>query len=138
MSLADVGRDYLEHFGVKGMKWGVRRGKTIAGRRKAGTPSVKPSEDAQRHRTNRKKHVAQLSDKELKDLANRLQNEQNLARLTSDGKTALDKILAAGNRANNVIALIKSPAGQAAIAAGAFALTKVLSTSKAVSSIGKF
>jgi hypothetical protein len=59
----------LEHHGVKGQKWGVRR--------KSGSHS----EDAQRHNAAKKKKVHELSDKELKDLVNRMNMEQQVKRM---------------------------------------------------------
>jgi hypothetical protein len=58
----------LYHWGVKGMKWGVRRK-----RRNVHEDHVK---------THAKKHVSELSTKELKERNNRLQAEQDYARLT--------------------------------------------------------
>lgn len=60
----------LEHFGVKGMKWGVRKKR-----------SRQSSEDAQRHGAAKRKAVDELSDKELKDLVSRMNMEQQVKRM---------------------------------------------------------
>jgi len=129
MSASDVGREFLQHYGVKGMKWGKRKASSSAG------PS---SDDAKRHAANRKKSTSELSDKELKDLANRLNTEQQVARLTGQGESAAKKVLAGVGTANAVIGALRSPAGQAAIATGAAIAVKLVRTSGAIKTIGKF
>lgn len=57
----------LMHYGVKGMKWGVRRKRP-------------KHEDYQKAHS--RKHVSEMSDKELRDRNNRLQMEQQYAQLT--------------------------------------------------------
>jgi hypothetical protein len=140
MSFADSGRDWLEHFGVKGMKWGVRRGQSTGGRH-SGTP-VKPSADAQRHHTNLGKHKAQLSDVELRELVNRLNTEQQLSRLTGEGRTAAQKVLATVGTATALqgaaMTVLRSPATKLVVAAGAAAAVKLIRTSGAVGTIGQF
>lgn len=58
----------LYHFGVKGMKWGVRRKR-------------KPSSDYKESRKIKKKHVSEMSNEELKKLNKRMDLEQNYHRL---------------------------------------------------------
>jgi len=128
MSFEDVGREFIEHYGVKGMRWGKRKASS----------SGPASDDAKRHAANRKKSTSELSDKELKDLANRLNTEQQVARLTSNGESTAKRILSAGATANTAIALIRSPAGQATLAAGAAIAVKLIRTSGAIKTIGKF
>jgi hypothetical protein len=77
MSFEEVGMDFLEHYGVPGMKWGVRRNKQ----------QITRSADAQRHAENAKKHLSELSDKDLKDLHNRLNTERNVRQLQGKGKS---------------------------------------------------
>lgn len=59
----------LEHYGVKGMKWGVRRTK-------------EQLQSAQRERSWGNKDQSKLSDQELKTTVDRLQNEAHMQRLT--------------------------------------------------------
>lgn len=60
----------LYHYGVRGMKWGVRRQKRSR------------SEDSQKVRTIRKKKVHEMTNQELKDANNRLQLERQYKDLT--------------------------------------------------------
>lgn len=62
-------KNELKHYGVLGMKWGVRRKRT-------------PSADSVRAKNLRKKKTSELSNQELKELNNRLQLEQNHKNLT--------------------------------------------------------
>lgn len=88
--------EFLEHYGVKGMKWGVRRKRsgsssvevaTPAGRRvqTRGGSGQRASEDAVRtavlRQRARKSTTDSLSNKELQDLVTRLNLEQNYERL---------------------------------------------------------
>lgn len=75
--------DYeLYHWGVKGMKWGIRRYQnkdgslTPAGRKRY----AEPHEDYKR--AHDKKSVKQMSDKELRERNNRLQMERQYAQFT--------------------------------------------------------
>lgn len=57
----------LKHYGIKGMRWGVRRKRTA---------------HADYQKAHSKKSVRDMSDKELKERNNRLQMEQQYAQLT--------------------------------------------------------
>lgn len=83
MSFADVGIDFLEHHGVKGMHWGVRRGKITGGRRK-GAPARKTAKT--------------LSDAELKAKVDRLRLEDQFINLhrsttTSEGRKFTNELI---------------------------------------------
>jgi hypothetical protein len=81
----------LEHHGIKGMKWGVRRKATVGG-------GVQMHPDAARARTTHETlkrhgtHVVSTSD--LQHYANRLSTEQNVSRLQSNQKNAGAKFVA--------------------------------------------
>lgn len=74
-----LGEEFLEHFGIKGMRWGVRRSKTVL--EKEG-----PSDDYQRAaeaKAKLKKSGAQaLTNKEMQDLVNRMNLEKQLSTLS--------------------------------------------------------
>lgn len=95
-----VTNNELYHHGVKGMRWGVRRYQnldgtlTAAGKKRARKQEVKaakkaakaPHEDYQRAHS--KKKVTKMSDKELRDVNNRLQMEKQFSQLTEKKKSA--------------------------------------------------
>lgn len=89
----------LAHWGIKGMKWGRRRYQNADG---SLTPAGKKRyddshEDYRRAHDNKK--VSQMSDRELQARNNRLQMEQNYARLTqktSKGKKMVNAFVAGG------------------------------------------
>lgn len=90
----------LQHYGVLGMKWGVRRGNRVAG---SNTHSKKGGSD-NTHEDYKKAHDSKsaktMSDKELRERLNRLQMEQQYSKLKSSdvnrGRQYLDKIVKAG------------------------------------------
>jgi hypothetical protein len=104
--------DVLEHFGVKGMKWGVRKNR-----------SGSASEDAQRADAARKKIKTEggtkaLSNKELQDLVTRMNLEQQYSTLTgkqkkstlNKGQETAKSILGVGKTVNEAIVFVNSPA----------------------------
>lgn len=72
--------DYFEHFGIKGMKWGVRKAKEAVGRYRAKRES-KYSEDYKRYKAAKRKKISELSDAELRALINRGNLEQQYRNL---------------------------------------------------------
>ncbi len=96
--------NYLIHYGVKGMKWGVRRrkNKTSNGRRSS---KKYKREETRKVRTDRKKasrNRRNLSDKELNDRIRRLENEKKLKKLTDEdlkpGRTAVKNFMKANGK----------------------------------------
>lgn len=71
MSHRTLDNDFLAHYGVKGMKWGVRR------KRK----STRHKSEKQARKAARK-----MSDQELREKLNRLNMEQQYVRLTTTKK----------------------------------------------------
>ena len=88
-----VHSDHLEHFGVKGMKWGVRkdRSKTSATTGRRFHRQRVDSEDYTRVKPLRKKKPSELSNKEMQDLVYRLNLERQYSQLTKRQPTALEK-----------------------------------------------
>lgn len=112
MAMSDIIGGILSHHGVKGQKWGVRR------------KNLQVSGDAARAQkiaTKAKiKGRSSLTNKELKDLTQRMSLDQQLDKLNakqttkySKGKKFIGELLAAGVTLNSIIAFSKSPAGQA-------------------------
>ena len=91
----------LQHHGIKGQKWGVRRFQnkdgslTLAGKRRQKQDDGPIHEDySKSHDT---KSVKSMSDKELRDRINRLNMERQYAQLTatekSMGKKTVSEVL---------------------------------------------
>lgn len=107
--------DVVIHYGVKGMKWGVRRSQAAldraAGRRQ--------SADARTARQNQARPVSELSNKELKALNERLQLEANNARLNPGvvdrGQKLFKNTLGLAITGVTVYNLVNSPAGKSLI-----------------------
>ena len=114
--LVTLGAAFLEHYGVKGMKWGVRRSPKQLARARSERREASKSDDKKRHDTNRKKGTDNLSDKDLQKLVNRMNMEQNYSRMNPSklkrGQAAAATVLAVGATANQVIAFANSPAGK--------------------------
>lgn len=71
--------NYLQHYGVLGMKWGVRRSKSRSGKKRDRRSTW--SDDAKTTAQLKKKKPSELSNAELKKLNERIQLEQSYSRL---------------------------------------------------------
>ena len=95
MSRIEEGEEFLEHYGVKGMKWGVRRSrealaKAAANRKEARDPSTPEGAE----RAKRKAAVANrrlLDDADLDAYVKRLEAEKKLKNLVEDDLSAGQK-----------------------------------------------
>lgn len=92
----------LQHWGVKGQKWGVRRYQkkdgslTSAGKKRYSEDSSRKSsksDDHLRAKALKKKRLSQLSNAELKELNNRMQLEQNYKNLKKQRVNAGQKFV---------------------------------------------
>lgn len=111
----------LAHYGVKGMRWGVRRSKKELERAReaAKSPEARAAEAALSKAA--ETGVSSLSNDELKVLNERLNLEQNFTRLTTvpkeegkvkNGIKAAKNVLEVGSTVNQAIAFVNSPAGK--------------------------
>ena len=105
--------DELMHYGVPGMKWGVRRtpaqlgrkktssSKSLFGKKKSKAKVKTKSESSKEETAPKKKSVKEMSDEELNAAIRRMQLEQTYASLSpqkvSTGKAVTKRIL------NNII-----------------------------------
>jgi hypothetical protein len=85
--------DFLEHFGVKGMHWGVRRSSSGGGSGHQVSPDAARAEASAA--TVRRHGTSALSNQDLQHLVNRVNLENQHARLTAEttGKTVVKKFL---------------------------------------------
>ena len=84
--------DYLAHYGVLGMKWGVRKDKTKGDLRKRKSTPI--HDDYKKAHSG--KSVKSMSDSELRSVNNRLQMERQysaLTRKTSKGKKVVNTLI---------------------------------------------
>ena len=78
----------LQHHGVKGMKWGVRRYQNKNGTLTAAGKKRAKSEDHLRAKELKKKKLSQLSNAELKELNNRMNLESQYKNLKRNNVSA--------------------------------------------------
>lgn len=127
MSQEDLVLAYLAHHGVKGQRWGVRRTKAALARaaKREGRPPA--SEEHERTKELLKKGKTGLSNKELKEVNERLNLEQNFSRLNqgaaSKGKA---KTLTTLATISTVAGFLNSPPGKLAIKSGKAAVGHLL------------
>ena len=120
----------LTHFGVKGMRWGVRKKQEPVSTGVAKTPMSSDAALTSKIRTKaRTSGMSSLSNEELFALNQRLQLERQYSALTAlpATKSGMDKVnemLKVVNTVNNVIKIVQSPVGKAAITLGKTVITR--------------
>lgn len=116
-----VYRDELYHWGIKGMKWGVRRYQNKDGTLTSEGKKHYSQDHEEYTRAHTKKSVREMSDSELNARINRLQKEQQYERLTASPSklqkaikiagttaTALGTVMTLYNNGSNAMKLGKS------------------------------
>lgn len=99
--------DELMHYGVLGMKWGVRRSNAqLARARKSRKKSENDHEDYKK--ASRSKSVRTMSDKELRETNARLQMERQYADLTKKQSTGKKLVTAFTATATTLAAVMKA------------------------------
>ena len=120
----------LTHFGVKGMRWGVRKKQEPVSTGVVKTPMSSDAALTSKIRTKaRTSGMSSLSNEELFALNQRLQLERQYSALTAlpATKSGMDKVnemLKVVNTVNNVIKIVQSPVGKAAISLGKTVITR--------------
>lgn len=99
--------NFIEHFGIKGMRWGVRRSR------------VKTSSDFRKTAPLRRRKPKQLTNKQLRDVNARLNLEQNFRRMNPStvqkGHSAAKNIIALSGTAVALASLAQTPWGRAGL-----------------------
>lgn len=111
--------DVVEHFGVKGMHWGIRKDRATGRAKKPRPVSADHRQAAKVRQKIKKTGLSSVSNKDLKFLNERTQAEKRfseLARQTSTisrGHEAAKTFLAIGGTAAGLFALANSPMAKA-------------------------
>ena len=88
----------LVHYGILGMKWGIRRTPEQLARARRRSTTDEPHEDYKKAHTS--KSIKSMSDAELRNRLNRIQMERQYSQLSSSnvskGREYIQKIIKAG------------------------------------------
>ena len=76
-----MNNNYLSHYGVLGMKWGVRRDRSTSGSSRRKRRSDSYSDDYKDYQKLKKRKTSSLSNAELRRLNDRMNLEQNYRRM---------------------------------------------------------
>lgn len=118
---ASVVGDCLEHHGIKGMKWGVRKGSSSSDSTTSRPGASADHIVAEAHKAKiRTTGLHALSNKDLEELNKRMQLEQTQRDLSGKkpnqfdkGHSHVKKVLAAGKTLADIYNTVNSPAGKA-------------------------
>lgn len=97
----DEDYNLLLHYGVPGMKWGVRKSKSSSSSRKSNRQAKKSyNKTIKSRKKNKYEDISTLSDKELRERTNRMQLERQYASLLRDQSYAVNK---GKNKTNGIL-----------------------------------
>ena len=119
----DSPEDYIAHYGVPGMKWGRRKGKSTSSGTKKRAKSRTNSADFEKARRIKQKPMAKRTNRELQALNNR-QNMEKASRAlnpTTFAKAVAlgGTVIATASMAKKLIDLANDPKAKAAVNRGA-------------------
>lgn len=123
--------DFLEHHGIKGQRWGIRRKRNVQ--------TGRVSSDFRTVAELRRKPIHQLTNQQLKTANERLNLEQNFRRMNPTKKEIgrkKVKALLSTVGITSVVSFVNSPLGKKSMAAGAKFITGN-SIKKGISTIGR-
>lgn len=105
----------LAHWGIKGMKWGIRRSDAELARARGEAPDATRARETQAAIAEAKS-LSAVSDADLNHLVNRLNIEKRYADINpsaaTKGHNAIKTLLSAGDTMNKAYSFATSPAGQ--------------------------
>ena len=112
-----VVKDFIEHHGVKGQKWGIRNLKNRV------TTSKKTSSDYKKTLPYRGKKASQLTNKQLREVTSRIDMERKYNQIHQShryatGKKLVNEAVWGLATAGTVYAFLQSPLGKMAVASG--------------------
>lgn len=105
----------LEHHGIKGQKWGVRRfqnedgTRTAAGKKREQSRSEDPAHDDY-NKAHSGKNVKDMSDAELRSRLNRLQMEKQYSQLTDSDTSKGKKFVSDAMKVATTVATVSTTA----------------------------
>lgn len=109
--------DFIEHYGVKGQRWGVRNKSKITLGKKDLRTSTESKRASEVLRKARKHGISSLTNKELGDLNKRLDLERKFSSVgpkskLNVGANFVKSSLSVGRSVNDAVAFANSPAGK--------------------------
>ena len=121
MAQDDSISNFFAHFGIKGMKWGVRRSDAQLGKDKPDVSEDKARALAVSAKIGKKRDTSSLSNKEMQDLITRMNLEQQYSRLSGQSSTkakinkgynGVKKTIEVANTVNQAVNFVNSPTGK--------------------------